>query len=148
MDRSLDEIISERPVYFKASVLQLTSSRLTSFRSAAAVMVAAAAVDLTEELLLPLGHLAETKVLATALERYANALEQPKTPRPCLRLTSLCRCRILLLLRDLSVLARTRHSSAPAHHSMPLEPCDIDQQQRTLTNEHELTPTSGLTEQT
>lgn len=47
------------------------------------------------------------------------------------------RCHILLLLLDPSVLALARHPSAPAHHSMLLEPCDIDQRRRTRTNEHE-----------
>jgi hypothetical protein len=95
------------------------------------------AVDLTEELLRLQGRLAETKVLATALERYAHALEPSNSPQPWLRLTEPYRCRILLLLHDPSVLARTRHPSAPAHPSMLLEPCDIDQRRRTRTNEHE-----------
>jgi hypothetical protein len=50
---------------------------------------------------------------------------------------NLRRCRTLLFLRDPSVLARMRHPSAPAHHPMLLEPCDINQQRRTRTNEHE-----------
>jgi hypothetical protein len=99
------------------------------------VTVAVVTADPTEELL-PQGHLAETKVLATALERYADPLEPPNGPQS-MASTNLRRCRTLLLLRDLSVLARMRHPSASAHHPVLLEPCDIDQRRRTRTNEHE-----------
>jgi hypothetical protein len=112
------------------------------------VTVAAATAGLTEELLLPQGHLAETKVLATALERYAYPLEPSQQPSsPWLRLTfagaapsfssviprSSLACDILQLRRI-----------TPCFWSLAISTSSGGLEQ---TNT-KLTPTSGLTEQT
>lgn len=71
MDRSLDEIISERPVWQRHITPLACTIAHSSSSSAAVAAVAAVDADLTDALLLlPPEDLAETKAPETASERY------------------------------------------------------------------------------
>ena len=126
MDRSLDEIISERPVCRSLSLsIQFTSPGLTIVlqrgggngggggrRPDRRAPPPPRAPRRDEG---PRDGVRKVRKSIGAIRHPSTVAATPTNPY---------RCRTLLLLRDPSVLARTRHPSAPAHHSMPLEPCD------------------------